>query len=136
MKPPFFAQLSEALCAIVEYTVRYQFKGKDGITRTEHNARFGKSHLTPEPPEIPDSAAHILSWFWQLNATRKSGMSGVDPIGYTEIGEWARLTRNDPSVEEVSILLDLDSAYTAAISDETSDKPQDETNGRLQAPPT
>ena len=45
-------------------------------------------------------------------------MNGADPIAWRDIAEWSRLTGNEPSPEELRMLLDMDAAFREAIASE------------------
>jgi len=82
------------------------------------------SHLTPPEPEIPDAVEHVWEWFWQLSNKRRSGMGGMEPLSFSDIGFWAQLTRSDPLPDEIELILKLDDAYMAAVRDEQAAKQQ------------
>lgn len=85
-----------------------------GESRAERNAKFNQAHKTPEPPDIPDEVEHVWAWFWQLSAQRQSG---PEPIGWDALGHWAARTQNNPSPEEIDMLLAMDGAFRAAVRD-------------------
>lgn len=58
-------------------------------------------------PEFPHGLEHVWQWFGELDSTRQSGMA-ANPITYTEIDAWDRLTRRGASEFEVSCLRALD----------------------------
>lgn len=109
----FFSELTDALCASVEYAVRYETPDENGETRRQRNARFNAP--TPDEPEIPDSAEHLCAWFWVLSARRGQGPSALT---YAEIGAWARLMGERPTVEEVRILMAMDDTWMTAMNGE------------------
>lgn len=43
-------------------------------------------------PPIPAALAHIWDWFCELSASRTGNGGGANPIAFTEIEAWARLT--------------------------------------------
>lgn len=45
-------------------------------------------------------------------------MNGLNPIGYTDIDAWSRLTGYSPDSEEVSAIVQVDAAFRSALSAE------------------
>jgi len=68
-------------------------------------------------PELPESAAYILQWFYDLSSTRTVGMA-LNPISFTEIDAWSRLTGNKPSIWEVSAIKQLDTAFLQSCNED------------------
>jgi hypothetical protein len=58
----------------------------------------------------PYEVEHLWHWFCDLSAVRTGSGFGANPIGYGEIEAWARLTGNDPTPWEVSVLRRMDIA--------------------------
>jgi hypothetical protein len=59
-------------------------------------------------PQIPDSVAYLWDWARELHGKSGVGMSGFNPLTYTTIADWARLTGNEPEPHEVEALFWLD----------------------------
>ena len=59
----------------------------------------------------PENYAYCLAWFDELHRTRSSNVSGQNPISYSEIDAWSRLTNIELTPLEVSIIVGLDNAY-------------------------
>lgn len=87
------------------------------ITRREYNERFGQADKTPEV-DIPAEGEHLWEWFWHLSERRPSGMNGPQPLSYLDIDAWVRHTGTLLLREETSILLQLDTTYLNAVSEE------------------
>ncbi|KAG1471040.1 hypothetical protein G6F57_011538 [Rhizopus arrhizus] len=80
-----------------------------GETRRQRNARFG---ITEAPEmEIPDAAAHVWGWFWELSARRHSG---PEALTFADIGQWASLLQMELLPEEVQMLMAMDDQYLRA----------------------
>lgn len=79
--------------------------------------------IAPVPP-CPAELAYTLTWFWELSAQRASAFAGVDPLAWTEIDAWARLTRREPlrAIEAAAITL-LDREFRAAVAKAPKTKP-------------
>lgn len=60
-------------------------------------------------PEMPEVLEYLLDWFEELAMARGMGMSGWDPIGYTDIMNWSLLTDRQLQPYEVRGLIVLDS---------------------------
>ena len=58
-----------------------------------------------EVPELPESAAYIWHWFWELK--------GSQPLTYTEIKNWSELTATPLAPFEVQALVELDRRFIA-----------------------
>ena len=58
-----------------------------------------------EVPELPESAAYIWHWFWELK--------GSQPLTYTEIKNWSELTATPLTPFEVQALVELDRRFIA-----------------------
>ena len=71
------------------------------------------------PPEVE----HVLAWFVELSGRRTNGMA-PNPITFTEIEAWARLTGRCPRPWEVRVITRLDDAVRerAAKSERERDK--------------
>ena len=60
---------------------------------------------------MPENYRHCWSWFGELSRTRSSNGFGQNPISYSEIDSWSRLTNIELTPLEVSAIMRLDSAY-------------------------
>jgi hypothetical protein len=109
------------LCQAVEDQVRYHTPDDDGVTRAERNAEFDMADLTPQI-EPPEDGFHIWGWFWDLSACRSGGMNGPNPISYTELEAWARMTCTVLEPEEVDALRSMDRAFMQAYAREMADQ--------------
>jgi hypothetical protein len=61
-------------------------------------------------PEVPEVLYYLLEYFEELALVRGMGMSGWNPIGYTEIMSWCQLTGRALDPHEVSGLVAMDAA--------------------------
>lgn len=77
-------------------------------------ARFGRGHLIHEP-DIPEEGESLWEAFWSLNRRRPQGMNGPQPLSFSEISVWARLTGEMLLREEISIITSMDDAYLDAL---------------------
>jgi hypothetical protein len=68
---------------------------------------------------------HLWGWFVELSHARSSNGYSANPIGFAEIEAWARLTGQEPTPWEVSVLRRMD---TAAL-EEMAKKSAAQTNG-------
>jgi hypothetical protein len=61
---------------------------------------------------MPESYDYCWTWFdKELSRTRSSNEFGKNPISYSEIYAWSRLTNIELTPLEVSIIVGLDNAY-------------------------
>jgi len=89
---------------------------KDGVTLREHLEQVKKATgYAPEGlennTEFPNPLSHVWSFFLQLHQSRTMGFSGPNPITYSEIESWVKLTNNQPNPLDVGIIKRLDSLY-------------------------
>jgi hypothetical protein len=88
-------------------------KEKDGSTRRAHlEAAARRGHPAAvaalEGPECPDAVSYLRDWLHELHGRSGVGMSGLAPLTYGAIADWARLTGRRPHPYEVRALLTLD----------------------------
>lgn len=73
-------------------------------------------------PEIPLCIEHIWEWFWQIHKGRSSGMSGPNPLTWSDLYAWASLTGLQVRPIEFEIIKDIDSAYLKYIAEKQDKK--------------
>ena len=68
-------------------------------------------------PGVPDRVAHLWEWFLELNAGRRVGMNGAEPLAFVDIDAWQRLTDRCVAPREIHGLMAMDRAwrYPASI---------------------
>lgn len=112
----FYQGLTADLVAYAEsqFKLDKKVKGSDLTQREVLEQVERQTGITPPElegvPELPEPASHLMAWFYDLSATRSVGMA-LNPISYTEIEAWARLTGNKPAPWEVSAIRQLDAAF-------------------------
>lgn len=107
---------------MVEYTVRYETVDDKGETRRQRNARFKTE--TPATPLTPEVGRYLLNWFWQLSRKRRPG---PEPLTWTDIDSWARMTHTPIEPHEVQALMRIDDVWMKAAAtelDSSRPKPQ------------
>jgi hypothetical protein len=62
-------------------------------------------------PEFPESLRKVWHYFFELCAARTSGMNGADPLIYSEIAAWDKLTGAQITPAEVAVIKKLDYEY-------------------------
>lgn len=62
-------------------------------------------------PPIPAAVQHIWDWFCELSASRSGNGMGANPIAWTEIEAWARLTGRLLAPRDVQAIAALDQAF-------------------------
>jgi hypothetical protein len=107
---------------VVKYdTPGYELRGmggvKETVSRREMNERFSQGHLNPEI-EPPEDGEHLWEWFWHLSGHRHQGMNGPQPLTYQDLETWSRMTGTLLLREELSILMQMDTAFLNAVADE------------------
>lgn len=89
---------------------------KDGRTQRVHlegaaNRGSVSAIAQLEKTKVPDAISYLWDWFLELHGARRSGVNGLEPISYSDIDAWSRLTHRHPTPDEVASLLRIDSAY-------------------------
>jgi hypothetical protein len=75
---------------------------------------------------------YLLEWFGDLSSARRSGANGPDPIGFSDIEAWSRLTGTIVRREELIILRQMDAAWCRAVAQEHAQTRRD-AEGRSKA---
>lgn len=94
------------------------FQRKDGSTlraNLKQAERSTRQKIIVEP-RVPDAAAHLWKWFWQLSEARPDGFSSAGPLTFGEIAAWAGLTGAAPQPWEVEALKAMDRVYLASVA--------------------
>ena len=94
----------------------YHTPDERGVTRYEdlEQVERQKGHPLPELENITDPPPgfdYIWNWFFELHGARQSGVSGPNPISYTEIVSWSTSTGISIESWEVTILKVMDREY-------------------------
>lgn len=92
-----------------------------GATNREHYQAAQKHSVRARQmlvdPVIPPGCAHVWTYFCELNEVRggTTGPAGwvPNPISFTEIDSWARLTRRAPGPNEIAMLRCMDRLWLA-----------------------
>ncbi|NSX91468.1 phage tail assembly chaperone [Agrobacterium tumefaciens] len=64
---------------------------------------------------IPAGGELLWKWFMALHKTRQAGMNGPQPISFTEMQSYARLTNQQIEPRHVAILIAMDQAYLETV---------------------
>jgi hypothetical protein len=64
---------------------------------------------------IPSGGELLWKWFMALHKTRQAGMAGPQPISFTEMQSYARLTNQHIEPRHVDILVAMDQAYLETV---------------------
>ena len=88
---------------------------KDGTKLADHlEAVVDQGGEWPEEfplPEIPMEAIDIWDWYWDMRSANGSGFGGPEPVKYTEMEAWSRLTNTELPPGCVRLLRVLDMQY-------------------------
>lgn len=119
----FFRQQASQLIAWAEHYFLMERVDKDGVRmrdtllaawRGMGNTEATKpSDLVP-PCDFPALLHHVWIWFAQLSQTRGYTKFGPSPITWTEISAWRQETREEPTKQELDLILALDGAFLRA----------------------
>jgi len=69
-------------------------------------------------PEIPAALEHLWGWFCEISAARSGNGGGPNPIAFTEIEAWARLTGRRIRPRDVEAIMLLDGAFFAHLGEQ------------------
>lgn len=58
--------------------------------------------------DLPEELRYLWHWFIELHNSRGAGLAGLDPISYSEIEAWSRLTGNEPETWEIQAIKRID----------------------------
>lgn len=81
---------------------------KDGHRLREHLEQAAKQGASlegfPKEEPLPESVTHLWGWFWELDAGRQE----ANPLAYSEIESWMRLTGAVAGPWEVATIKAMD----------------------------
>jgi hypothetical protein len=82
-------------------------------------AENATGHRPPEldGPPCPPELVYVLTWFYELAAARGSSGFGLNPISYSEIDAWARLSGIEIDSSEVALVRLVDAAFLRSLTD-------------------
>ena len=82
------------------------------VGHNEKNRAMAERELAaiPDPPE---PVQYLWEWFQTLDSARRYGMSGAEPLTFSDLDAFARLLDVDPTPAEVRALLFLDATIRA-----------------------
>jgi len=69
-------------------------------------------------PDIPAALAHLWEWFSELHGSRAGNGGGPNPIAFTEIEAWSRLTGRLIQPRDVHAIMALDSAFFTELAEQ------------------
>lgn len=69
-------------------------------------------------PPMPAALEHLWEWFCELSASRSGNGGGPNPIAFTEIEAWIRLTGRAVQPRDVRAILRIDQAYFTTLADQ------------------
>lgn len=69
-------------------------------------------------PDIPAALAHVWEWFCELHGSRSGNGGGPNPIAFTEIEAWARVTGRLIQPRDVQAIMALDSAFFTELAEQ------------------
>lgn len=61
--------------------------------------------------ELPPELAHVWGWFIELSNSRPGGFGGIEPLTFPVIESWIRVTGNQPSANDVTLIRKVDDLY-------------------------
>lgn len=69
------------------------------------------------PPELPELFADLWGGFLELDRARGQSGFGPEPLAYSDIEAWARLTGRALSPQDVALIVELDRLGFAVRAD-------------------
>lgn len=86
-----------------------------GATIREHlTSIWNQTGVKPEalePLPFPELLTDVWGYFLELHNARTSNGFGINPISFTEIDAWARLTNKPVSPGDINIIRQLDNIF-------------------------
>lgn len=73
--------------------------------------QIGRNLPELEGPDFPSLMCYVWSAFLQLNETRTAGQVSANPISFTEIEAYLKLSNNRLSARDVEALRKVDKVY-------------------------
>lgn len=120
----FSAGLRRRLCEFAAAVERLRLPDEHGVSRgtrlLQFEQRTGKRHPDLDPPQPADETLYLLDWWRELDEARPAGVSGPQPLSFSELSSWAALTRRSPTADEVLTLRAIDRAYLAMCEEEAA----------------
>jgi hypothetical protein len=124
----FWNAITDQLASCITYTVEWLTKKEDGRTKVEEWEDFGQT--PPEPPEVPQCAAHVWQWFHEVSSQRQTG---PESLSWSDLRAWAELSGSQPTPQEIGLLVAMDRAFVGAVrkqQKEQADKYKQQNAGR------
>ena len=94
----------------------------DGVplrSHLEHLVRVtGEDDPELHVPPFPEPLRRLWDKFLSLHEGRTYGINGVNPVSYTDIDAWMRVTGNDLDEWEVKAFMKIDKAWLRATREE------------------
>lgn len=112
--PAFFEELTESLSefAIKKFELS---KVVQGASLSDHLAQVEESTgETPEELELPEVTTyelHLWNKYVSLQRGRGCGINGAEPLSYTEMEAWTRLTGQNLEYWEVELMQRIDAEF-------------------------
>jgi hypothetical protein len=69
-----------------------------------------------DAPPLPENAAHLWAYFWELSRARSHNGFGYLALQFTDIEAWSRMTRQKLDPWELNAILRLDSLYLESLA--------------------
>lgn len=88
--------------------MKYDIPGKDEITLREHIEQANKVVVDPD---LPDYAEHLVEWFWTLRDASGSNGFGFNPINYSLIESWVKMTGEIITPAEIEVIVAMDVVF-------------------------
>jgi hypothetical protein len=67
-------------------------------------------------PALPRGFAYLWTWFLELHAARGSSGIAHNPISFSDLLAWARLTGRRPMAWDVAVLRRIDGVFLEILS--------------------
>lgn len=69
-----------------------------------------------DAPPLPECAAHLWAYFWELSRSRSHNGFGYLALQYVDIEAWSRLTKQTLDPWELNAIVKLDALYLESLA--------------------
>jgi len=127
----FYTALCDELIAFAERRFALNIVGKDGVThfdrvkallkRTRNPEKRAKLEAEIKLPSFPQPLAYLWTAYHRIRRRKGVGFAGPEPIGWSDIEAFNRMTRMRLAPWEVEVIETLDNLYLDAKETDLDD---------------
>ena len=109
-----------------ENELSLQEKQGDGLSLRDHLESVERqTGITPDqlkPLPFPEALEYIWRDFLELNDARTSNGYTLNPISYSELDAWNRLTNKQATTQDIGVIKMLDTVFLRHYQQQQADK--------------